>query len=1176
VGLEPASVSTDLGELEALLRRPELLQASASGALLQQACSLLRGDLLEGFYEEWVIERREAFGVTRLSLLDRLSSHLEAQGELERALELARQAQGIDPERESTYIQLMRLEAACGRPSLALKHYSRLKKMLKTCYGELPSDDARLLAARLRRQLGEAERTLLAVNQTGHLSLEQTAAALEPRGEESRPAESPWRDVPGLEPSRSDWMRSRSSAEELSVLVGVCPSEGGVSFHASRSLSTKTAAMGGMALEGTGLEGTGLDPIQKLLLAHGGALERGLEPGLLVAFSTPAKALLAVKGVLEAGGLSEGLRLALEVGPVTRAREGLVGRAFLQLESLLQASLPGQILCSERVTVLASPPPPGLFLQPLGSYYLAGEVQPERLFALELADGRSTLARVGARALAPSLLPRPSTAFIGRERELEQLKQWLLEKAARVVTLTGLGGTGKTRLAVELALRLSLQLPGSCFFVSVAELREAGQLLQALLDALQAGSSGEGDPLRALQHLLPARPVLLVLDNFEQLLPDGATLVNRLIQALPQVRLLVTSRVPLDLEAEWELPVPPLAIPSRVPTRDGELQPLLHNESVALFLDRVQRVQPDFRITLANAPALIELCRRLDGLPLALELAAARAPVLSPAQLLARWRERFELLSSRRQGLPQRHQTLRAVILASFQLLDPTTSRFFACLSLFRGSFSREAAEAVSGVSDALSCLEELRRHAFLVATLQGESTRFGLLETLRDFASDQLDAPARTACLSALVDFCLVLTEQHRSEIPQWLARLQLEQDTLRLALDATLDPLADPLRGLRLACTLFRFWQMRGQSEEAYARFQALLHHPRAPRDSFFWACAAWRAGYMAHRLGKASEATSLGRQGRESLFRLQQQGSDAEKARCTLELARANVMAAVLALETGRGRDADDILEDGALPLQALGDERARAVVAQNRGILALNLGRPLEAESFFRQSFNSYRVLGDQHGMCSSLLCYGIALMNRGELGLAREVTEEALGLARLLENDEQVAQVLNNLGHFLLKLGELDAARQHLEESLSIRQRLGNAVTSARTMANLAQLCLLEGALVEAEVRYREVLAIFEREKCPVDVVNTLCDLAQVAMAGDDVQSCRRFVAAAELERAALGLHLAPDDDEGLRRVKAWLEDRWEQEPLEENRVIPNRTRDSRQRVEGGWSGRGGR
>lgn len=392
----------------------------------------------------------------------------------------------------------------------------------------------------------------------------------------------------------------------------------------------------------------------------------------------------------------------------------------------------------------------------------------------------------------------------------------LTSAQTRILTLTGMGGSGKTRLAVEAARDLLDNFNGAIYFVSLADLRDARLIADTLLKALSLSRIANSEPLAQAAVKLSEQPSLLIFDNFEHLLAEGSLVVRELLERVPSLVCLITSRQPLGISGEQEFPVSPLPIPAVTDAPET----LLGCGSVQLFLDRAQAVRPDYQITQANTEAMAQLCRHLEGIPLAIELAAAQAKVLTPSQMLGQLARRFDFLVSRRRDAIKRHRTLRSAIDWSHQQLAPELQRFFAGLSVFRGGWEIAAAETVCEESGAADYLMKLQENSFIVVEEYAGTMRFRMLETVREYAEQRLSETERTELLRRHADFFLQLAETAEPELgkleqAEWLKRLEAEHDNIRAALECCKadEKCAD---GLQLASSLLRYWTGNGHPNE------------------------------------------------------------------------------------------------------------------------------------------------------------------------------------------------------------------------------------------------------------------------------------------------------------------------------------------------------------------------
>jgi non-specific serine/threonine protein kinase len=797
------------------------------------------------------------------------------------------------------------------------------------------------------------------------------------------------------------------------------------------------------------------------VLREGALREEG---GFLCAeFARPQEALRAALDVAAAAARAGGAspRLALETGEAA-------GEALERAAALLRAAHAGEILCSARTAALLPPDPgAGLALADLGLFRLAGAAAPERIFELR-HPGRPAqgfpppLAAPGRTARLPLRLTR----FFGRAEELARLEATIGTGGARLVTLTGPGGTGKTRLAIELGARLCGRLAGAVWFAPLADLADPTLVPGAILDAMRIECAPGRAPLDEIARALGGDRALLILDNFEQLAAEGAAIVRDLLERAPGLACLVTSRERLRLSGEVELPVPPL------PTPDGGRGPeeLAALPSVELFLDRAQAVRPDFQVTGANAAAVAELCRRLDGIPLAVELAAGRAAVLNPAQMLERLASHglgapvgLDLLVSRDRDAPARHRTLRAAIDWSRALLPPELARFFARLAVLRGGFGLEAAEAIASEREglALESLARLRECSLVEVEGEGRETRFRLLETIREYAAEAVPEEERAALARRHAAYFAALAERAAPGLdgPDQAAffdRLAAEEENFRAALRACA---ADPTlleTGLRLGAALWRFWQVRGRAAEGRRLLEALL--ARAPGRSAARALGLRAAGVLA-----ASEN----------------------------DLGAARVL-----------------LEESLAILRALGD-RAGAVKALNGlGAVASSGGDLDGARAFYEEALALARALGDRRGAAILLNNLGVTAWARGECAAARGQIEEALAIERELGNRLVVGMSQDNLGLLAIDRGDFARARTSIEEAMAIFREVGYARGVAQSLVHLARMRVAEGDGPGARALAEEGLAEYRRLGLREGVAYGLFVLAGASLADGDCERAR--------------------------------------------------------------------
>ncbi|HLK59908.1 MAG TPA: tetratricopeptide repeat protein, partial [Chthonomonadaceae bacterium] len=551
---------------------------------------------------------------------------------------------------------------------------------------------------------------------------------------------------------------------------------------------------------------------------------------------------------------------------------------------------------------------------------------------------------------------------------------------------------GKTRLAIETARNLPTAYDTICF-VELAEVTEPELVIDVILQALAIKKTHTASQ-ELLVEALGQRPTLLILDNFEQIAETGASVVWELLECLPSLVCLVTTRQRLDLSGEQEFPLSPLPVPSL----PGTPERLMEFPSVQLYLDRVRAVRPDFRLTSENAATVSALCAKLEGIPLATELAAAWAAVLSPAQTLERLESRFDLLAGRHRDLPTRHRTLRAAIEWSYRLLSPELQFFFARLSVFHGGWTLEAAQEVCEEPDALAYLGQLRDRSLVLSEEVEAAMRYRMLESLREFAAEALPVQEREEIRQRHLEYYVGFAEQaethqHGAGERQWLKRLELEHDNMRSALDFARIASEGSVWGLRLCAALSLFWRVRGHFAE-----------------------------------GRRWYAAALNRKGAEERTH-----------------ARASALsgAAILALVQDDLEEAEQLLTETAAIEREQGDRKGMAGTLNNLGLIAMEQGDNAKAQPLFEESLALSREIGNRYVEATNLHNLAILATSQGDARKERALFEACLALRRELNDLRGVAMALANLAQSLCTHQDLPAAQQALLEGLELCREMGD-------------------------------------------------------------------------------------------------------------------------------------
>src|SRR5215217_6826665 len=826
---------------------------------------------------------------------------------------------------------------------------------------------------------------------------------------------------------------------------------------------------------------------------HGGYVFKTVGDAFCCAFPTAPDALeaaLVAQRELFAQEWDEEIvtlrvRMALHTGAAEERDGDYFGPPLNRVARLLSAAYGGQVLLSLTTQELVRDQlPPDVQLWDLGEHRLKDLGRPEHIFQLATSGLTADFPPLRTLDVHPNNLPLQPTTLVGREREIWEVAERVRSEEVRLLTLTGPGGTGKTRLGLQAAADLLEEFSDGVFFVALATITEPELVASTIAGPLGVKESAEQSLMESLKNYLRDRRLLLVLDNFEQVL-EGAPLVGELLGSCPKLKVLATSRIPLGLYGEQEYLVPPLSLP------DPKVMPLLEvltqYEAVKLFVQRARAVKTDFNVTNDNAPAVAEICARLDGLPLAIELAAARTRMLPPQKMLERLGNRLELLKGGPRDLPTRQQTLRGTIDWSYELLEEEEKTLFGRLSVFSGGRTLEAIEEIcdpEGELEALEGVESLLEKSLLRQEAGVErEPRFVMLETVHEYTREKLQENGEEQEIKrAHAQYFLALAEEGESEVrgpeaAMWLERLEAEHDNLRAALSWALAQEKVELE-LRLAGALWQFWWMRGHYSEGRRWLEnALASDGRGSPPA--WAMVLAGIGEIASHQGDLDQAGKACEEGLELL------AHEASEAKIYLLLSLGKV-----ALLRGEDYERATQVNEEALALsREMRHRMGLATSLLHLGLVSQRRGDSEGATEFYEESTALFREWGDKQGLAFCLNNLGVVAITQGDLVQAQKLTEEAVALLRELGSRGDVSIGLQNLGWIAFLRNELGKAVDLYKQSLTLAWDTGFYALVLDDLVGFACLAGAQGDAVRAAQLCGAAEALHEATGYPKDPIS---------------------------------------------------------------------------------------
>lgn len=827
------------------------------------------------------------------------------------------------------------------------------------------------------------------------------------------------------------------------------------------------------------------------------------------------------------------VRIALHTGEADLRDGDYYGTAVNRCARLRSIGHGGQILLSQATyEVVRDSLPPEITLRDLGTRRLRDLQRPEQVFQMLHANLPADFPPLRCLNVLPNNLPQQLTSFVGREQEIKEVMRLLT--TTRLLTLTGTGGCGKTRLALQVAAEVLEQYPDGVWFIDLAPIADPALIPQAVASVLNVKEE-TGRPLtETLLDFLRPKTTLLVFDNYEHLIVARDLLAGLLQNSNPTLQVLATSREILGINGEVVWRVPSLSTPSL--NHLPPLESLTQYEAVRLFIERALLARSSFTITNSNAPAVAQICQRLDGIPLAIELAAARVRVLSVEQINQRLNERFRLLTGGSRTLLPRQQTLRALIDWGYNLLSEVEQILFRRLSVFVGGWTLEAAEFVCAghgmdefeILDLLSALVD--KSLVVLQEREEGGFRYRLLETLRQYGQEKLAAAAEKiefearhrSYFSDLAETAVPHLQGMDARV--WLEQLELEHNNFRAVLTGYATN-QETAQELQLVLRLSKFWTLRGYWAEGRQWLEKVLAKGIAQTPE----CQSTLLsdlGDLAIRQGDYDTARSL----YEQCLNLQRQLAD------SAGIAKHVFNLGTVALCQGDYRVARSFYEESLQLQRQLGDSAGIASHLFTLGIIAENQGDYELAQSLFQESYELWESLGDQYTLAYSLNSLGSLAEKQGDYPTAQSFYQQGLDIRREMGDKQGIAYSLNSFGSLAEKQGDYPTARSLHQDSLTIQRELGDKYGMALSLRSLASVAERQNDLDLARSLYQESLHICRELQEKLGIATCLEGLARVFAAQSVLSAAAKLLGAAATLRETLSCPILPADRDRQRQA----------------------------------------
>lgn len=808
-----------------------------------------------------------------------------------------------------------------------------------------------------------------------------------------------------------------------------------------------------------------------------------------------------LRGQVKSSEVSIHVRMGIHTGEAEFRDNDYYGQTLNRAVRVMSAGNGGQVLVSEvTAEIVRDELTANISLRDMGEHHLKGLLRPEHIYQIDAVGLEHDFPPLQSLPTKTNNLPPALTSFIGRERELAEVKQKLQD--ARLLTLIGPGGTGKTRLSLQLATEVLSAFQDGVWLIELAPLADTGLVLQTIAGLFSLRQQ-VGMPLKDIVcDYLRAKNLLLILDNCEHLIEETAQITDQILHNSPNVKILASSREALGINGETVYRVPSLSLPDQA---EVKFEALMGYESVRLLVDRARAANPKFDLTDKNASSVAQICRRLDGIPLALELAAARVTVFSAEQIAARLDDRFKLLTGGSRTALPRQQTLRALIDWSYDILSDEECILLRRLSVFAGGWIFEAAEALCPDLDVLNLLTQLINKSLVAVEENENGSRYRLLETVRQYARDKLlesgeAEQVRNVHLEYYVRFAEIAGPQMDGpEVLEWIPVIDAEHDNLRTAFEWGLDH--DIEAALRVVGELAYFWFRHGHGAEGIQ-----------------WANAALE---KADQLPQETDPNAQLRQKR----------------------VRANALQALsfLAYSQGDNLNAFRAADQCILLARELNEKRLLAVALGFSGSSKLFMGELAEGEARIEEAVALTRAANERYGLGVAMgMLAQVAAMKKGDFTAAKTFEQEALALVGESGNQWMSIMMLFGTGRGAMFRGDYDIARERFLKCLPIFIEMGDVHRANMVHSELAHMDRYEGKYEKAEDEYRKTIRVWQKLGHRAAVAHQLESFAFIAKVREKMDRAVRLLGAAEILRERINIPMSPPERVEYEREMADL------------------------------------